>query len=54
MKRWLLRGGAAAAVLLLCGVFAAALLFYTRPMTEQAYDLSVGTCLLYTSPSPRD
>ena len=43
MKRWLLRGGAAAAVLLLCGVFAAALLFYTRPMTEQAYDLSVGT-----------
>lgn len=42
MKRWLFRGTAAAAVLLLCGFFAAALLFYTQPMTEQTYDLSLG------------
>ena len=42
MKQWLLRGTAAAAALLLCGFFAAALLVYTQPMTEQTYDLSLG------------
>lgn len=42
MRRWLLRGTAAAAAVLLCAFFAWALLFYTQPMTEQTYDLSLG------------
>lgn len=42
MKRWLPRLAAAAAVLLLCGLFTTALLFYTEPMSEQTFDLSVG------------
>ena len=42
MKRWLPRLAAAAAVLLLCGLFTTALLFYTEPMSDQTFDLSVG------------
>ena len=41
MRRWIIRGAAAFMVLLLCGFFAAALLFFTQPMTEQTFDLSV-------------
>ena len=43
MRRWIIRGAAAFMVLLLCGFFAAALLFFTQPMTEQTFDLSVET-----------
>ena len=43
MRRWIIRGAAAVMVLLLCGFFAAALLFFTQPMTEQTFDLSVET-----------
>ena len=43
MRRWIMRGAAVFMVLLLCGFFAAALLFFTQPMTEQTFDLSVET-----------
>ena len=43
MRRWIMRGAAAFMVLLLCGFFAATLLFFTQPMTEQTFDLSVET-----------
>lgn len=42
MRRWLSQGTAATATALLCAFFAWALLFYTQPMTEQTYDLSLG------------
>lgn len=43
MRRWITRGTATIMVLLLCGFFAAALRFFTQPMTEQTFDLSVET-----------
>ena len=43
MRRWITRGTATIMVLLLCGFFAAALLFFTQPMTEQTFGLSVET-----------
>lgn len=42
MRQWILRGAAAVIALLLCGFFAAAMLFYIQPMAEQTFDLSVG------------
>ena len=42
MRQWILRGAASVIALLLCSFFAAALLFFTQPMSEKTYDLSVG------------
>ena len=53
MRRWIIRGAAAFMVLLLCGFFAAALLFFTQPMTEQTFYLSVETVQWATRVFPR-